>query len=166
MPHPAVPALLLAAASAACLAAPAAAQAPLTEADARALAQRQAARLNGGDLEGYFATFAPGAVFTQQALGSNNRLIPYGQATVREARVQLGRTLAKSQVHETVEVRKVAIDAAGRGGALHAFVRTRVTTAGGARESCAERLTTFARLTGGVRVLAQTDTLVRCRRPA
>ncbi|MGA0606456.1 hypothetical protein ACO2Q0_10690 [Phenylobacterium sp. VNQ135] len=162
MPKPAASALILAAV----LALPARADAPLTEADARALVARQAARLNAGDLDGYLATFAPSAVFTQQALGSNNQLIPYGQATVRQARDQLGRTLAKSQVREAVEVRKVAIGAAGRGGALQAFVRTRVTTAGRIRESCAERLSTFARIGGGLRVLAQTDTLVRCRRPA
>jgi hypothetical protein len=162
MPH-AAPTILTAALL---LAVPAAAQPALTEANARTLAARQAERLNAGDLGGYFATFTASAVFTQQALGSNNAVIPYGQASLAEARAQLSQTLSKSTVRETVEVRKVAVAASGRGGAFRAFVRTRVTTDGRVRESCAERLSTFARVRGALRVLAQTDTLVRCRRAA
>jgi hypothetical protein len=144
-------------------AAPAAAQAPLTEAAIRDLAARQTAAFNAGDLAGYFATFAPKAVFTAQALGSDNRITPYGSSTVAQARAQLSKTVSRSKVSETVEVRRVALARSGRGGALSARVRTRIETAGQARLSCAERLTTFAEVGGSLRALSQTDTLVRCR---
>lgn len=146
-------------------AAPAAAE-TITDAEIRTLAARQAERLGAGDVDGYAATFAPGAVFTQQALGSNNAVVPYGQASLAEARVQLARTLARSQVRETVDVRAVVLSASGRGAALRAFVRTRVTTEGRVRESCAWRIAGVARIGGRLRTVSQTDTLVRCRGPA
>lgn len=159
MSHP-VPRLAL------CLvlwAAPAAAQAPLTETTVRAYAASQTQAFNAGDLAAYFATFAPGAVFTVQALGSDNRITPYGASTRAEARAQLSKALARSSVVETVEVRRVAIAGAGTGAALSARVRTRIETAGRVRLSCAERLATFARVRGELKALSQTDTLVRCR---
>lgn len=146
------------------LAPPALAQSAITDADVRALVTRQAAALNAGDLASYFATFAPQAVFTQQALGSDNQITPYGSSTLPQARTQLGKTLARTTVDETVTVRRVVVDPTGRGAALSAAVETRVGADGRVRRSCAERLSTFGRIGGRLRTLQQTDTLVRCRR--
>lgn len=144
-------------------AAPAAAQAPITEAEVRTLAVRQVQALNAGELAAYFATFAPQARFAQQALGSDNRIVPYGASTREEARAQLAKALAGTAIRETLDVRKVVISADGRGAALSAAVRTELTSGGRTRRSCAERLATFARVGGRLRALGQTDTLVRCR---
>ncbi|WP_309090905.1 nuclear transport factor 2 family protein [Phenylobacterium sp.] len=143
-------------------AAAAAAQTPISEAEVRALAIRQAAALNAGDLPAYFATFAPQARFAQQALGSNNRIVPYGESTREQARAQLSKALEGAKIAETVEVRQVALSADGRGAAMAARVRTRIER-GSARLSCADRLATFVRIRGELKTLAQTDTLVRCR---
>lgn len=149
------------------LVAPAAtAQSALTEAEVRAFAARQAQAFDAGDLAAWFATFASRAVFVQQARGSDNGIVPYGQATVAEARAQLVQVLKGSRIREAVTVQKVAIAASGRGAALTATVRTRVEADGKVRESCAERLVTYARLQGRLKALSQTDTLVRCRRAA
>lgn len=163
MPHP-LPALPLGLALGLALcAAPAAAQAPLGDAAVRAFAARQARAFNAGDLAAYFATFAPKAVFTVQALGSDNRITPYGSSTVAQARTQLSKTLGRSRVVETVEVRRVAISGTGRGAAFSARVRTRIEAEGRVRLSCAERLTSLSQVGGSLRALSQTDTLVRCR---
>jgi hypothetical protein len=164
MPHRLAAALLMTAITAA----PAAAQvslteAPLTEAEVRAFAARQAQALNAGDLSAYFATFAPQARFTQQALGSDNQIVPYGTSTLPEARRQLSRAAATSRITETVTVRRVAIGGRGRGAALSAQVRTRIEGGGKVRQSCAERIATVARVGGALKTFGQTDTLVRCR---
>lgn len=156
-------AIACAAALAAAASAASAAPAPLTEPEVRAFAAGQVRALNAGDLDGYFAGFAPRAVFTSQALGSDNAIVPYGTSTVPQARAQLARTLARSKVAETVQVRKVFLGPRRTGGALSAHVRTRIETGGRTRLSCAERLMTFARAGGRLRTLSQTDTLVRCR---
>lgn len=145
------------------LAQPAAAQSPIAEAEVRALAARQVQALNAQDLSAYFATFAPQARFTQQALGSDNRIVPYGTSTVPQARAQLARAAAASRITEAVQVRKVVVAASGGGAALTAQVRTRIEGGGRVRTSCAERLTAVARVGGALKALSQTDTLVRCR---
>lgn len=142
----------------------------ITEAEIRTLAARQARALNAGDLRGYVATLADRAVLAQQALGSDNSIVPYGSSTVSQARAQLRRLLATSTLTETVAVTRVVIDPTGRGAALSAEVRTEVAPRAAAdgrlRRSCARRLATFARIDGRLRMLSQTDTLVRCRRAA
>lgn len=144
-------------------AAPALAQAPLTEEEVRIFAARQAQALNTGELAAYFATFAPQARFTQQALGSDNQIVPYGTSTLAEARRQLSKAAAASRITEAVTVRRVAIGGTGRGAALAAQVRTRIEGGGKVRQSCAERVATLARVDGALKTFSQTDTLVRCR---
>lgn len=170
MPHPALSfAVALALALANARAGTAAAQARMTEArlsepQVRDLVARQERAWNAGDLAAWAATYAPGAVFTDQALGSNNRIVPYGQSRLPEALAQARRTLRRSKVEESVRIRRVSISADGRGAAALADVRTRIETRGAVRWSCAERLESMALVRGRLKAVRQTDTLVRCRR--
>lgn len=174
MPHPALSfavalTLALALALANARAGTAAAQARMTEArlsepQVRDLVARQERAWNAGDLAAWAATYAPGAVFTDQALGSDNRIVPYGQSRLPEALAQARRTLRRSKVEESVRIRRVSISADGRGAAALADVRTRIETRGAVRWSCAERLESMALVRGRLKTVRQTDTLVRCRR--
>lgn len=139
-------------------------EARLTDAQVRDLLSRQEGAWNAGDLDAWAATYAADAVFTDQALGSNNRIVPYGQSRLPEALAQARRTLRRSKVEESVQVRRVSISADGRGAAALADVRTRIETKGAVHWSCAERLESMALVRGRLRGLRQTDTLVRCRR--
>jgi len=140
------------------------AQGRLTEAGVRDLVARQERAWNAGDLDAWAATYAPGAVFTDQALGSNNRIVPYGASPLPDALAQARRTLKRSKVEESVRIRRVSISADGRGAAAMADVRTRIETKGAVRWSCAERLESMALVRGRLKAVRQTDTLVRCRR--
>src|SRR6058998_2269301 len=82
----------------------------LTEAAVRAFVARQEHAWNAGDLTGYFAGFAPGAVFVDQARANDNTIVPYGQSTVAQARRQTARAVAKGQVSEAGQVLRVRID--------------------------------------------------------
>jgi hypothetical protein len=136
----------------------------ISEAEVRALVERQRQAWSRGDLDAYFATFAANARFTDEARGSDNAIVPYGSSTVAEARRNARRSLATTKIAEEVAIKAVAISADGRGAAIVADVRTRLETADGVRWSCAERVESFARLPQGLRAIGQTDTLVRCRR--
>jgi hypothetical protein len=146
------------------LLATAAQAAPVAEAEVRALVERQRQAWSRGDLDAYFATFAPGARFTDQARGSDNGIVPYGSSTVAEARRNARKALAKAKISEEVTIKAFAVSADGIGAAVVADVRTRLEGADGVRWSCAERLEAFAKLRHGLRAVSQTDTLVRCRR--
>jgi hypothetical protein len=138
--------------------------APITQAEVRALVERQRQTWSRGDTAAYFATFAAGAVFTDQARGSDNAIVPYGSSNMPEARRNARRAFLKGRIVETIEIKAVAISADGRGAAIVGDVRTRLEGPQGVRWSCAERLEAFARLPEGLRAVRQTDTLVRCRR--
>src|SRR3569623_1405964 len=71
-----------------------AAPAAISEAQGRALVARQSRAWNAGDLAAYFATFSPSARFTDQALGNDNKIVPYGVSTRNEAPAQSRRTQA------------------------------------------------------------------------
>jgi len=146
------------------LAAPALAAGPrLTEPQVRALAARQSHAWNAGDLAAYFATFAPAARFTDQALGNDNRIVPYGVSTLAQARAQSRKTLARGRVRETAILTAVSVSADGASAQAAADVVTEIAGAGAPRRICARRTETFALTPAGLRATGQTDTIVRCR---
>jgi len=144
-------------------AAPALAEPRLTEPQVRSLAERQSRAWNAGDLAAYFATFAATARFTDQALGNDNRIVPYGVSTLAQARAQSRKTLARGKVREALSIGAVTLAADGRGAELTAEVVIDIIGAGPARRICAKRSETFALTPAGLRATGQTDTIVRCR---
>ena len=146
------------------LATPAMAAAPrLSEPQIRAFVERQSRAWNAGDLAAYFATFTPEARFTDQALGNDNKIVPYGVSTWAQARVQSRKTLAKSKVRETSTVSAVTIAPDGRSARVTARTVSDIATGGAARRVCAVRVETVALTSAGLRATGQTDTIVRCR---
>ena len=136
--------------------------AAITEAQVRALAERQSRAWNAGDLAAYFATFTPTARFTDQALGNDNRIVPFGVSTREQAQAQSRRTLAKGAAHETATIDAVTLAPDGRSARLSARVVSKISSGGATREVCARRVETFERTTAGMRATGQTDTIVRC----
>ena len=147
--------LVLLAALAATAAAPA-----LSEAQVRAFVARQERAWNAGDLPAYFAGFSPDAVFVDQARGNDNSIVPYGKATLAEARRQARRVAAKGRPSEAGQVLRVQLGPDGRSARVWSF---EVIRAAG-RTSCAERLQTLTLRGGRLVSTGQTDTIVRCRR--
>ena len=142
----------------------AAAPVRLAEPQVRAFMERQSRAWNAGDLTAYFATFTADAHFTDQALGNDNRIVPYGVSTVAQARTQVGKTLAKSKVRETTVVTAVSIAPDGRSARVTAKTGSQIAAAGAPpRQVCAVRVATVALTPAGLRTTGQTDTIVRCR---
>jgi hypothetical protein len=138
----------------------------LTEPQVRSLVARQSRAWNSGDLAAYFATFSPSARFTDQALGNDNKIVPYGVSTLEQARAQSRRTLAAGQIVENVTVETVTIAADRRSARVSAHAVSDITKAGVARRVCARRIATFEMTPAGLRATGQTDTIVRCRAAA
>ncbi|HEX4711885.1 hypothetical protein [Phenylobacterium sp.] len=135
----------------------------LTEAQVRSLVERQSRAWNAGDLAGYFATFDPTARFTDQALGNDNSIVPYGASTLAQARAQSGRALAGGGMQETVTLDAVTLAPDRRTARVSAGVVSEITRGPGSRRVCARRIETFALTPAGLRATGQTDTVVRCR---
>ena len=149
-------ALLIAASPA--LAAPAA----LTEPQVRAFVEHQSRAWNAGDLPGYFATFTPDAKFADQALGNDNKIVPYGVSTLAEARAQTRKVMAKSRLSETTTVTAITLAPGARSARVTARTVSEIATAGAVRRVCALRVETVIATPAGPRAAGQTDTVVRC----
>jgi len=144
------------------LAGPASA-AGLTEPQARAFVAAQSRAWNAGDLDAYFTTFTPDARFTDQALGNDNRVVPYGVSTVAQARAQTRKVLAKSKLRETATITAISLAPGGRAARVTAGTVSEIATGGVVRRVCALRVETLALTPAGLRATGQTDTIVRCR---
>ncbi len=144
-------------------ASPAWAAAAITDPQVRAFVERQSRAWNAADLAAYFATFTPDARFTDQALSSENKVVPYGSSTLAQARAQTRKVLAKSKVRETSTVSAVAIATGGRTARVTASTVSEISGATGLRQVCALRVQTLALTPVGLRATGQTDTIVRCR---
>lgn len=153
--------LLLAAA----LIAPTAEAAPrLTEAQARAFAQKQETAWNARDLDGYFALFTKDAVFVDQTRDiKNGGMIPYGRSGVAQARAQAAKFLAGATSTERGVVDKVEIAADGRSAKLTGQEVSTVQSKGRTRRACADTEQTLVLVGGQIRSKGQTDTITRCR---
>lgn len=143
-----------------------AAPAGLSEAQVRSLVERQSRAWNAGDLAGYFATFSPTARFTDQALGNDNSIVPYGASTLAQARAQSGRALAGGRMREAVTLDAVTLAPDRRSARVSAGVVSEIAGSAGPRRVCARRIETFALTPAGLRATGQTDTVVRCRTAA
>ena len=142
----------------------AAAPARLAEPQVRAFVERQSRAWNAGDLAAYFATFTPDARFTDQALGNDNKIVPYGVSTVAQARTQAAKTLAKAKVSETTLITAVSIAPDGRSARVTARTGSQIAAPGAPpRQVCAVRVAAVALTPAGLRTTGQTDTIVRCR---
>jgi hypothetical protein len=135
----------------------------LSDAEVRGFVERQSRAWNAGDLAAYFATFSPAARFTDQALGNDNKIVPYGVSTLAQARAQSRRALAAGKVREAVTVEAITVAPDGRSARLSARAVSDITRAGVARRVCARRVETFELTPAGLRATGQTDTIVRCR---
>ena len=135
----------------------------LTEAQVRSLVERQSRAWNAGDLAGYFATFSPTARFTDQALGNDNSIVPYGVSTLAQARAQSGRAMAGGKMQETVTVDAVTLAPDRRSARVSAGVVSEIARVPVSRRVCARRIETFELTRAGLRATGQTDTVVRCR---
>ena len=144
--------------------APAQVTAPqITSPQVRAFMDRQSRAWNAGDRAAYFATFTPQALFTDQALGNDNRVVPYGVATLAQARAQAGRVFASSRVRETFVITAITISPEGRRAQVADDEVSDITKAGKVRRVCAHSVATLVLTPAGLRSTGQTDTIVRCR---
>ena len=142
---------------------PALAAPAITEPQVRAFVDRQSKAWNAADVSGYFATFTPKAVFTDQALGNDNRIVPYGASTVAQAKAQARRFFAKSKVRETSVITAIAIAPDGASARVTTYEVSQISTAGKVRQVCGQGVAIIVRTPAGLRSTGQTDTIVRCR---
>jgi uncharacterized protein (TIGR02246 family) len=146
------------------LAASAAQAAPaISEAQARALAARQEAAWNARDLDAYFATFTPDAVFIDQTRDvKHGGMIPYGRSDLKQARAQAAKFLAGATFVERGVVERVEIAAGGREATLIGRETSTVVSKGRTRRACAQTRQTLVLAGGTLKSKGQTDTIVRC----
>lgn len=140
----------------------ASAPAQVTAPQVRAFVDRQSRAWNAGDLAAYFATFTANARFTDQALGADNSVVPYGVATLAQARAQAGRVFATSRVRETSAITAITISADGRRARVADDEVSDITRAGKVRRVCGHSVATLLLTPTGLRSTGQTDTIVRC----
>lgn len=143
---------------------PAAAQAPVTEAAARAFVARQEAAWNAGQLDRYFAGFTPSATFTDQAYVGDKPPVPYGTSRLAEAKTQAARAFARSKIRETGHVTRVQVAADGRSARVVSSVASTVETAGKVRSLCAYRGQALVLQGGRLLSNGKTDTFFKCSR--
>ena len=141
----------------------ASAPAQITAPQVRAFVERQALAWNAGDLAAYFATFTPQARFTDQALGNDNRIVPYGVATLAQARAQAGRVFATSRVRETLVITAIVIAPDGASARVADDEVSEISKGGKVRRVCGHSVATLVLTPQGLRSTGQTDTIVRCR---
>ena len=141
----------------------ASAPATITAPQVRAFVDRQSRAWNAGDLAAYFATFTPRARFTDQALGNDNRIVPYGVSTPAQARAQARRVFATSRVRETSVITAITIAPDGASARVADDEVSEVTKGGKVRRVCGHSVATLVLTPAGLRTTGQTDTIVRCR---
>jgi uncharacterized protein (TIGR02246 family) len=144
-----------------------AAEVGLTDASARAFVARQDAAWNARDAHAFAATFTPDAVFIDQAVGSDGKVIANGRSTLTQATLQSRRFFARTQFHETVVVDRVAIAPGARTAQVFAQTTTRLAsphTGRNGRTYCARTEQTLVLAHGRLLSRGQTDTDIRCAR--
>lgn len=155
---------LAAAGLAALLAVAPARAAGLGEAEVRAFVARQEQVWNAGQLDAYFAGFAPDAVFTDQYRTPSGEIVPYGTSPLAAARAQSRKFRAAAKVSESGQIVRVALAQDGRSAEVLSRVVARTESAKGFRISCAERRQQLVLLAGRLRSKGQTDTFSKCPR--
>lgn len=150
--------------TAALVAPPAQAAPRLTEAQARAFAQKQEAAWNARDLDGYFALFTKDAVFIDQTRDvKHGGMIPYGASGLPQARAQAAKFLAGATSVERGTIDRVEIARDGTSARLIGREVTTIQSKGRTRKACAETEQILVLVGGQIRSKGQTDTIIRCR---
>jgi hypothetical protein len=157
---------LAAAVLALALASTAQAQATLTEAQVRDFLVRQQRAWNAGDVDRYFALYAPTASFSDQARTPQGQIVPYGTSTLAQAKAQARRFFAKAKVTETGYVQRIDLAPDGRSARVFTSAVSRTDQAGKVQATCVARVQTLTLAAGRLRSTGQTDTLSRCPRQA
>lgn len=143
------------------LASPATA-APLTELGVRGFVAERERAWNAADFGRYFAGFTPGARFTDQAYVGDKPPVPYGTASLAQARDQARRSGARSR--EIGRIQRIALAPGGQSARVDLMVVTTLTAAGKPRTLCASRVQTLIAADDRILSTGQTDTFSRCRR--
>ena len=146
------------------IASPAFTQGAITDAAARAFIARQERAWNSGDLAAYFAGYAPGATFTDQAYVGDKPPVPYGTSTLPQARAQVRKALTRSKASETAQIQRITPTADGRAVIVVARVASTLQTAGKTRRLCAVRRQTLISHQGRALSSGKTDTYYPCPR--
>ena len=146
------------------IASPAFAQGAITDAAARAFIARQERAWNSGDLAAYFAGYAPGATFTDQAYVGDKPPVPYGTSTLPQARAQVRKALTRSKASETAQIQRITPTADGRAVIVVARVASTLHAAGKTRRLCAVRRQILISHQGRVHSSGKTDTYYPCPR--
>lgn len=137
----------------------------LTEPAIRAFTQRQETAWNSRDVRAWAATYAPAAVFVDQARNSQGGITANGSSTLAEAAAQARRFFRRSKVRETSVVTRIEIAPDGRSARVFSHDTSRIETERRpARVLCAESLETLILDHGRILSAGQTDTAVRCPR--
>lgn len=135
-------------------------EAGLTDTSARGFIARQDAVWNARDAHAFAATFTPDALFVDQAIGSDGKLVANGHSTLAQATAQSRRFFAKTRFRETVAVDRVVIAADAR--TAHVFAHTTTRLESPARTYCARTEQTLVLAHGRILSQGQTDTDIRC----
>jgi hypothetical protein len=140
-----------------------AAAARLTEPAVRAFVARQEAAWNARNAKAWAASFTPDARFVDQARGSDNSVVPYGESTLAQATAQAERFFARSRFRETTQIVRIEIAPDGRSARVLGYERTRVEEpARPPRTLCAETEARIVLQADRILSRGQTETSVRC----
>ena len=108
-------------------------------------------------------SFTPDAVFIDQAVGSDGKLIPNGRSTLTEATAQARRFFAKSRFRQAIVVDRVVVAPDARSAHVFAHTTTRLERPGQPpRTFCARTEQTLVLAHGRLASRGQTDTDIRC----
>ena len=137
----------------------------LSETSVRAFVARQEAAWNRADVRAFAATFAPDAVFVDQARNSNGGVTANGSSTLAQTLVQARRYFAKTKFHETAFVDRVEVAVNGHSARVLGHTTTLIEVSSRpARVLCAETEQTVIMAKVGLMSKGQTETDVRCPR--
>lgn len=141
---------------------PAEAAPTFSEPAVRAFLARQDHAWSAGDLGAYFATFAPDAVFIDQAQNPRGGVLPYGQSSLAEARAQARRTLAQSKVRQESVLESLQVAPDGKSARIVTRDASQISTGGSVRRACARGEQRLSWSGGRLVSHGQTETAVRC----
>ncbi len=140
-------------------------EAKLTETSVRDFVARQGSAWNAKDARAFSNTFAPDALFVDQARDSHGGLTRNGESTLSQATSQARRFFLKNRFRETEVIDQVQIAADGQSANIRVHEITRIEAPGRAPQLfCAQTEQTVTLRKGRILSHGQTDTDVRCSR--
>jgi uncharacterized protein (TIGR02246 family) len=143
---------------------PAIASPTLAEPAVRAFLARQDRAWSKGDLAGYFATFAPDAVFVDQAQNPRGGVLPYGRSTLAEAHAQARRSLKGATARQETVIERLQVATDGRSARVVTRDTSAIQNGGHVRRACGVGEQTLTVSGGRLVSHGLTETAVRCPR--